>query len=822
MTDPVAAYPIRIRTSKPKDVVHDTHDTVRSKNMNHSNVILRESFVLLFALLLLCATPLTVSGRADQASQQAESPRSHLVRGVVLAEGSGAPISGASVRLEPLNLGTSTDADGRFVFTDVPAGVQTVSVFALGYRTGTTRITAGGGEIQEVEIRLASDPLGIDGLTVAAARSRVATKAETEILATPQAISVVSEAVIEQQAATTLDDVARNVSGLIRASSVNGEYSTFAGRGFYLNSNGNFRRNGVQISKFGELLDANTDRVEVLKGPATVLYGQLDPGAVINIRTKQPLRSAGMEAQLAGGSFGRIDGRIDATGPISDQLLYRLNARVENRDSFRDEVFWETRFVSPVLTWLPSPRTSVTLEAEIKREEGLLDEGLFGQEPTLESLDAQPIGRFLGEPDVIADRGRTAVLGTLEQTLGDGRWSARLVTSWANDERNANRVDLRTLESDGRTLNRRTDFRQQDLETLFWDAGMSGSFSLGPSSHRVAFGVDGYGTDRSQEILRGSVDPIDITDPVYTGADAPSPFSAEDQSVDMVGVYAQDQITFGDAWVVQLGLRYTTFDQQTVDPTTGSVDSEFSAEEFTPSAGIVYRVDPDLSVYGSMSEAFAPTLSTDRDGNPFDPNFGRQYELGMKADLLDRRLSTTVAVYHLRREGMISFVFPPEGGFYRVQGGVQRSRGFEVDLVGRLAGNLSAIGSYGFTDGEVLEDETYEPGRLLGGAPRHHGSLWVRGAFAGGFSAGAGVFFQSDWKAFTSYEDTQMLQGYRLLDAMVGYSFENGILLQVNGRNLTDTRYYVSGGVGRAGGLPAQPRAFDISVTWTSGALDRR
>ena len=740
------------------------------------------------------------------------------LRGTVRAADSGAPILLASVRLEPTNQGTSTDADGRFAISGVPEEAQTLVVSALGYSSSRTPVTVGAGVV-EIEIELEVDPLGIDGLTVSAARSRVATKAETEVLATPQAISLVPGAVIEQQAAVTLDDVVKNVSGLIQASSINGEYATFAARGFYSNSNGNFRRNGVQISKFGELLDANTERVEVLKGPATVLYGQLDPGGVINLRTKQPLGAAGAEVRVAGGSFGRVDGRVDATGPLFGPLLYRVNAQLENRDSYRDDVFWRTRFIAPVITWQAGAATTLTVEGELKREEGILDEGIFAPAPTLASLDEQPINRFLGEPSVTADRARSAVLATVEQGLG-GSWSTRIVTSWSNNERNANRVDLRSLGGDGRTLGRRTDFRQQELETLFWDAGLIGALELGPTSHRIAVGVDGYSTSRLEDRLRGPVDPIDIFDPRYTGAGAPSSFSVEDQSVDMIGLYAQDQVALGDALVLQLGLRLTTFDQLTIDRDDGA-EEEFSAEEFTTSAGIVHRVTPDVSIYGSMSEAFAPTLSLDRDGNAFDPNFGRQFELGVKADLLDRRLSTTVAVYHLRRTGMISFFYPPGGGFYRVQTGVQRSRGFEVDLLGRVTGSVSTIASYGFTDGAVLEDDVYPTGHGLGGAPRHHGSLWLRGAIGNGFSAGAGVFTQSEWKAFTSYDDTRLLRGYSRFEAMVGYSLANGVRLQLNGRNLADRRYYLSGGEGRPVGIPAAPRSFDLSVSWGTGALRR-
>ena len=180
-----------------------------------------------------------------------------------------------------------------------------------------------------------------------------------------------------------------------------------------------------------------------------------------------------------------------------------------------------------------------------------------------------------------ADRAGSAVLATLEQGLG-GSWSPRLVTSWSNNEQNANRVDLRSLGDDGQTVGRRTDFRRQELETVFWDAGLIGAFRLGPTSHRAAVGVDGNSTARLEDRLRGPVDPIHIFDPRCTGAAAPSPLSVQDQSVDMNGLYAQDQAALGDALVVQLGLRYATFDQLTVDRDDGKEEG-FSAEEFTTS-----------------------------------------------------------------------------------------------------------------------------------------------------------------------------------------------------------------------------------------------
>ena len=212
----------------------------------------RFSVISLLLGMILAGVPEAL--RADSspvAVTEGSMQEAGTVRGTVRAADSGDPILAASVRVEPTNRGASTDADGRFTIYGVPEGARTLVVSALGYESSTMPVTVGAG-VAEIEVQLEVDPLGVDGLTVSAARSSVATKAETEILATPQAISLVPGAVIEQQAAVSLDDVIKNVSGLIQASSINGEYATFAARGFYSEQQRQLppqRRPGLEIRR---------------------------------------------------------------------------------------------------------------------------------------------------------------------------------------------------------------------------------------------------------------------------------------------------------------------------------------------------------------------------------------------------------------------------------------------------------------------------------------------------------------------------------------------------------------------------------------------
>jgi iron complex outermembrane receptor protein len=647
-------------------------------------------------------------------------------------------------------------------------------------------------------------------ITVIAPASRVGTKAETEILETPQAIVEVPGQVLEEQQVDSLADALRNVSS-IQSTSFGGDYNEFSIRGFSADLDGNFRKNGVETTKFGEILNSNVERVEVLKGPSSVLYGRLDPGGVINVVTKQPQAVFHHNVQLRTGQYDYVEGRFDSTGPLngSKSLLYRLNASDETSGSYRDLVSSRSLFASPVLTWLPTAQSRLNVEYEHRKDQGINDPGLSSPSRTFDALAGIPVHTFLGEKAAETHFGYDLVQTTYENQL-TSNWSLRSVLNRTRYNRDPNYISLGAFRPDGRTINRGINFREQDYTDNYGDVALGATFSTGPVHHRLDFGTDYQWTDLQERRFGGAIAPIDAFNPVQTGG--PSNLavtSLSKQDFKMFGAYLQDQVRFRERLVLQLGARLTDLDQKTHNLLTDT-RTKLSANEVSPQVGLVYLLRPSLSVYGSYSESFAPTLFTDNQGNPFDPSFGDQYEVGVKSELLQGRLLVTAAWFQLTRTGVVSFFRDSTGTFVSVQGGTHRSRGEELDMVGRIGSRLDVIASYSHLDGYVVKDPAYAPGTPLGGAPRQKGSLWLNYRFESGLGLGAGVFHMDERKAFLS--SLAPIPGYTTADAAISYLFQRRIKAQLTVSNLFNEQYFLNGdGVV---GLPARPRTFQTSLSY--------
>lgn len=650
----------------------------------------------------------------------------------------------------------------------------------------------------------------IDEITVTGFASRVATRFETPVMDLPQGVTIVPNWLLYEQQAVTLTEAIRNVSGTVMTTTWRGAYDNYAIRGFIANQNTNLRRNGVGVSKFGQLLDPNTERVEVLKGPSSVLYGTLDPGGIINIQTKRPLEQNRLSADLRVGSFDQVEGRLDVTGPISDRVLYRVNAALESRDSYRDVVSYETAFLSTAFAFLPNDSTRWDLELEFKDEEGTSDSGIAAPVGDFAVFDDLPDSTFLGEEDGVFRRSRIAIFNDIQHEL-NSQWKVRGIFNLARYDRHPTDVVLRSLEADGRTINRRADDRNQDLDWAYVEVNLDGTFETGALQHRLTIGSNFDSTSRDERFSRTNMDPIDIFDPVPTGLPATIPLLRETElDIDTVGVYVQDQIKLDEKFTFLLGLRYTSFDQDTTNLTADTLQS-FTADEVTPQIGVVYHAQPWLSLYASYSESFAPTLRLRDDGTNFDPSFGEQIEAGIKTELLSGRLSTTLAVFQLDRANVLSFVPDQNGDLVPFQGGLWRSDGVEVELLARLQDSLSIAVNYAYLDARVIDDGVFETGRPLGGAPKNSGSIWLNYEAQNGFGIGGGVLYQDEARTFTS--STVPLPSWVTADFALSYRFSDRFRMRLNLKNAFDERYYTAAFGVTA--YPAAPRSAQLLFSYT-------
>lgn len=714
--------------------------------------------------------------------------------------------------------------DGNGTVTITPAGRGTASA-----ETATLPVMRVVGNAEY-------DPNDPNSRDYSVPNASTGTKTDTPLIETPMSVQVVPKAVLDDQQAIRLEDALKNVSGVVKGFGFGTLEDTFIIRGFE-NSTNNWGL--TQVYRDGSLSvgalfsTADVQRIEVLKGPAAMLYGRLEPGGLINVTTKRPRPEAGYSIQQQFGSYDTYRTTLGATGALTEDgsLSYRLDFEYLDKNTFRDFTFNEQAFVSPKLTWKITDRTQIDLEYQYFDQETIIDWGI----PVIGNRPANiPISRYLGEP---TDRFPHQAQGggiTLTHYFTDD-WKIQAKYFKFNDQ-----YAMRSGENSPGTLNETTgDLSRNwyaaphDFNSDFVTLNLTGKFSTWGVDHTLLVGGDWFDSSFTEDgvSLSGAdgPDPINIYHPVYGNGIVDTtvmPYNSFAKVDDKwFGFYLQDQATIAKNWHLLAGFRYdnaksaSSFNADRSDPATAS-DSEFS-----PRVGLLYQPWSWLSVYASYMQGFNGSVTGRTVNNAsLQPNRSRQYEAGFKTDWLDGKLTSSLVFYHLTKENLRTAHSNPAlaaQGFVE-QTGAAESRGIEFDIQGQVAENWDVIGSYALTDTEITKDKDRSggngnQGHRLYGVPTHSGSLWTYHKF-GEFnfpelSAGLGVFMvgQREGDLANSYQ----LPGYARVDAALKYvkhlGFSN-LTVQFNIQNLLDKQYYASSRPNRVGVTPGEPITFLGSV----------
>ncbi|HEY9876069.1 MAG TPA: TonB-dependent siderophore receptor, partial [Candidatus Obscuribacterales bacterium] len=448
-----------------------------------------------------------------------------------------------------------------------------------------------------------------------------ATRTDTPLRDIPQSIQVVPRQVIEDQQVTRVGEAARNVSGVTARQGYGGSTDNYTIRGFDASSN---LRNGFKDEGFLSFYDvANIERIEVLKGPASVLYGQVEPGGVVNYITKQPLSEPFYASQFTVQSYDYYRPSLDISGPLTSNgnLLYRFNVAYESAGSFRDFVDSKLFFAAPVLTYKLSENTSLTFEYEYANLDRTFDRGFLAEAPFFNL----PISRFLGEPGDSYQLISNKTNYILEHRFSDN-WRLRNAGSAQIFDAARSNAQPRNLQPDGRTLRRRFTVSEENAKDYSLQTDLIGKLRTGSLEHQVLVGFE-LSRDSYDYILRRTeFTPIDIFDPVYGSAiptDFPTIFEG-DRDINTVGIYLQDQLTLLPNVKLLAGGRFDFVDFNNVDITNGErTPTSKNYEAFSPRIGIVYQPIEPISLYASYSSSFKPNISaTTSDGSLLDPEKG--------------------------------------------------------------------------------------------------------------------------------------------------------------------------------------------------------
>lgn len=624
-------------------------------------------------------------------------------------------------------------------------------------------------------------------------RTTLGTKTDTELRDIPQTVNVVDRQLLEDRGIVKINKAIETVPGIQGLTDYGGmaNGADFNIRGFRSTTT---YRDGYRDFGFVSPRDISVfERIEVLKGPASVLYGTNDPGGMVNYVTKRPKFEEERSLTLTYGSYQAKRGVLDMTGSLNeaDTAAYRLIATLDDRESHRDYVNSDTQLLAPSLLFKLGESTELTLMAEFIWQNYLFERGFYPEEEFL----GLPRDRFLEDPDLnFAESKSSRFTAELKHAFND-QWSGRAAFSLLRPKYEKLNLYPDGLAADRSTLNQSLDYSNEETRDVAAQLELVGNFEALGVSHQLLTGVEYYESEfRYTFAPFGLATSIDIHDPVYGQLAIPPGFLDQvgfgnHYGADTKAIYVQDQITFSEQWKATVGLRYDSsklFNDDLVDDTASL--SEQTERKVSPRIGFVYQPRYRTSIFAGYSTSFSPQVFIRKqNGGLVKPEVGKQVEIGWREEWLNSRLASTVSVYEIHKENVSTT--DPANPLFQIQVGEQRSRGIEFELQGEVAPGLTGTWGASVIDAEVTKDNVIPEGSRLENYAKFSSSLWLKyqptplGWFVGG-----GVFYTG--RRDMPINDLEF-PPQTVVDALVGYNASKWEA-QLNLNNLTDEETYVA------------------------------
>ena len=759
------------------------------------------------------------------------------ITGRVVVSGTDVPVTGARVLVAEGTTETTTDATGAFTLAQVPDGAVTVVVLRDGYAPLSQPVTVQTGQTVTLDIQLPFAPRVSQELTVLGRLSDYveatasAAKTSERLLNVPQAIQVLPAQFLADIGALDTKDIYKHVSGVADSS-----YSSTVVRGFtqrevlingvrgnpYGSLDGDINNAGFSTSQFRL---SNVERVEVLKGPSSVLYGSSEPGGVINYVTRRPRERFDLRFTAGTGMFDQRLAEIDVTGPVNAKgtLLARGAFFFEQRDVNRYNAGTDNRHGVGGLLWRPHANTSLTFDYEYiwQRNEG----------HRLRGVPVDASGRFQAdirwtatEPSDVTDLEANVAQGHWDQVLGRGIRLETTVRVLSYDRRESYH-EPRGLTAGGTLMQRdyRVQLRTNDDWTLA--SGAIVPFTTGPIRHELATGVEFVSQDHSfrsatlpQASAGGPVLPLSLQSPVYGLTPAytvpESRFGTDLADSLRSGLYVQDLMAIGNRWRVLLGTRLDRYDDNGLDRNGVVLDTDQNA--VTGRIGLVFKPAEPISLYGNVANGFtrASVLSQSPSANgPHDPETSRQVEGGAKTDLFGGKAQVTLAAFDTIKRNVLrpDPNFGPDGTNPNavLATGRVRNRGLELDLAGQLTSRWNLAVNYTYLRSRIEQDPTPSVvGQPMPNAAPHMFGLFTRFDLPFGTSlAGAVEYRDRRREPFANL----VAPAYTVVDLHVFQQITRSIRLQVRADNIFNEQYAAfSLFAARVGNVPGAPRTISV------------
>ncbi|MBN3858892.1 MULTISPECIES: TonB-dependent siderophore receptor [unclassified Paraburkholderia] len=637
-----------------------------------------------------------------------------------------------------------------------------------------------------------------------------ATKTDTPLIETPQSVSVVTNDQMTAQGAQSVAEALRytaSVTSEQRGASTSGAAYLYS-RGFLMEQFLDGSRLPSDTS-FGYAI-ANFDpygleRIDVLHGPASVLYGQTNPGGVANLVSKQPTTTPIHEVFFTTGSHNRVQAGFDMGGALTSdgKLSYRVTGTGLDSTTQVSGTRQERVYIAPAITWKPDENTTLTILAKYQRDP---DVGYYNFVPAKGTVLFNPAGKIsshtnMGDPDFDHHSRTQFSLGYQFEHRFNDTWTVRQNThyTYVKDDF-ANVFPYAYASGSNTTLNRYSFYNKENADVFTIDNQVQAKFATGAVSHTVLGGLDFQRVIFGQDVGSNFAAPsLDVFDPVYGNNTMPSQTSYDHIRQKQLGVYLQDQMAFGK-WRFLIGAREDWADADDNNPVTSSYTSQ-SARAFTWRTGLVYLFDNGIAPYASFSKSFDPQVGELYGGGMAKPTTAQQYEVGVKYQPPGYNSFITASLFNLTEQNVLTSDLDHSG--YYTQAGEVRARGLELEGHASLSDNLNLVLSYTYLNDVTTESNdtattvdgtsTSLQGKSVWGIPRHQASAWLDYTLHGGplrgLGFGGGVRYIGG-----SYDQSNTIHvgAVTLLDAAVHYDTGRHWLFSVNAKNLLNRQYIAS------------------------------
>ncbi|EOT1172766.1 ferrichrome porin FhuA [Cronobacter dublinensis] len=649
--------------------------------------------------------------------------------------------------------------------------------------------------------------------TIAAKRSATATKTDTPIEKTPQSVSVVTREEMDTRQPTTVKDALSYTPSVFATRGSSSTYDVVTIRGFTTSTtvNTNQYLDGMKLqgNNYSEVsMDPYfLERVELMRGPTSVLYGNSNPGGIVSMVSKRPTTEPLREVQFKAGSHNLWQTGFDFSDAIDDAGVwsYRLTGLGRSQNA-QQEMAKSTRYaIAPSFSWRPDNQTDFTFLSNFQSDP---DAGFYGWLPRSGTIvpyyDAN--GKAHKLPTDFNEGEENNKMSRRQQMVGYSFSHAFDDTFTVRQNLRYNRVHTLYRSVYGNefkapaTINRAYVRSDEDMNAFSVDTQLQSDFATGAVDHTLLTGVDYSRMRNDINADYGTASALNMLDPQYGNPDVNVNFLYDViNRQEQTGLYVQDQAQW-NKWVMTLGGRYDFAKTSTYTRSSGAI-AEINDQQFTWRGGINYLFDNGVSPYFSYSESFEPVSGSSAGGKPFDPSRGKQYETGVKYVPKDMPVVLTAAVYQLTKDKNLTADLANPG--FSSQGGEIRSRGIELEAKAAVSANVNVTAAYSFTDAKYTHDAVFE-GKRPAEVPRNMASLWADYTFhdtaLSGLTIGAGGRYVGNTVSYYAYGDNKdkpfNVASYTVADAMVKYDLARlglpGSSVALNVNNLFDREYVSS------------------------------